>query len=80
LLTLTTEKEMSHGWNAVASRCDAAVSVASLSNSSSQATATTVGVGAAEAGAPSSTCLEDRGKTTCLEDLRLLRWRQGQRQ
>ena len=52
MLTLTTEKETSHGWNAVASRCDVAVSAASLSNSSSHATATIVGAGAE---APSST-------------------------
>ena len=49
MLTLTTEKETSQGWNAAGSRCDVAVSAASLSNSSSQATTadTTGGAGAA---------------------------------
>lgn len=50
MLTLTTEKETSQGWNAAGSRCDVAVSAASLSNSSSQATA----AGAEAAAAPSS--------------------------
>lgn len=52
MLTLTTEKVTSQGWNAAGSRCDVAVSAASLSNSSSQATADTARAGAAAA--PSS--------------------------
>lgn len=52
MLTLTTEKVTSQGWNAAGSRCDVAVSAASLSNSSSQATADTGRAGAAAA--PSS--------------------------
>nr|CAB3466554.1 unnamed protein product [Digitaria exilis] len=57
MLTLTTEKETSQGWNVVASRCDIAVSAASLSNSSSHATATMVGAGAAAAATASSSSM-----------------------
>jgi len=53
MLTLTTEKATSQGWNTAGSRCDVAVSAASLSNSSSQATADTA-AGAGAAAAPSS--------------------------
>ena len=54
MLTLTTEKETSQGWNAAGSRCDVAVSAASLSNSSSQATTADTTGGAGAAAAPSS--------------------------